>query len=55
MTINELAEMSPSRSLLELKTKLLCNGLRVPEGFEKGRKSGMGQLGGFIFSLVMMQ
>jgi radical SAM protein (TIGR04043 family) len=51
MTINELADISPSRSLLELKTKLLCDGLRVPEGFEKGRKSGAGPAGGLYLQL----
>jgi radical SAM protein (TIGR04043 family) len=51
MTVDRIKEDSPVKSLFELKTKLLCNGLRVPGGIEKGRKSGAGPAGGLYLQL----
>jgi radical SAM protein (TIGR04043 family) len=49
--MSELSEMSSAKNLFELKTKLLTNGIRVPEGLEKGRKSGAGPAGGIYLQL----
>jgi radical SAM protein (TIGR04043 family) len=51
MTVDELAKANGARTVFELKTKLLCSGLRVPEGFEKGRKSGAGPASGLYLRL----
>jgi biotin synthase-related radical SAM superfamily protein len=42
---------SGSRGLFGLKVKLLCEGLRVPEGMNKGRKAGAGPAGGIYLQL----
>jgi radical SAM protein (TIGR04043 family) len=49
--MNNVTEINSARNLFEVKTKLLTNGLRVPEGFEKGRKSGAGPAGGNYLQL----
>ncbi|WXG46346.1 MAG: MSMEG_0568 family radical SAM protein [Candidatus Atabeyarchaeum deiterrae] len=51
MTMDEGNRASGPGSLFELKVKLLCEGIRVPEGIAKGRKAGAGPAGGLYLQL----
>jgi radical SAM protein (TIGR04043 family) len=44
--------ITEDRDLLKLKVRLLCEGLRVPEGVNKGRKAGAGPAGGLYLRLT---
>jgi radical SAM protein (TIGR04043 family) len=51
MSFHEIGGRSATGSLFELKVKLLCEGLRVPQDFDKGRKVGAGPAGGVYLQL----
>jgi radical SAM protein (TIGR04043 family) len=51
MAMLDVSKSRGDRNLFELKVKLLCEGLRIPEGMEKGRKAGAGPAGGLYIQL----
>nr|MDO8099586.1 MSMEG_0568 family radical SAM protein [Candidatus Njordarchaeota archaeon] len=51
MSFDGISRRNATGSLFELKVRLLCEGLRVPEGLDKGRKAGAGPAGGIYLQL----